>query len=154
MTSDASAPGGGTRPGTVSPAVAALQTSLAAVADATNGLREDVRNAEKARTRTTRISFVLIAVLAVLLGLVLVVSWQLKETNDHIADCTTAGGQCYEESRRRTGGAISAVTQISVFVSQCARQWPNEVGPEYDRKLEQCVAERLAARAAASGQPG
>lgn len=153
MTSDASVPGGG-RPGSVSPAVAALQTSLAAVADATNGLREDVRMAQKESARKTRISFVLIAVLGILLVLVLAVSFQLKKTNDHIADCTTAGGQCYEEGRQRTGGAIATLTRISVYVSQCGRLWPGESGPEYDRKLEQCVAERLAADAAAAQPNG
>ncbi len=145
---------GGSRPGTVSPGVAALQASLGAVADATSALREDVRKAQQEHLRKTRISFVLIAVLGVLLVGVLVVGWQLKQTNDHIADCTTAGGQCYEESRRRTGGAVSAVTRISVYVSQCGRLWPGESGPAYDKKLEQCVAERLAADAAAGGQPG
>ncbi len=148
MTSDSSAAGGAARAGAVSPGVAALQTSLAAVVDATEGLRVDVKEAEKARTRWTRISFVLIGVLILLVGAVLAIGWQLKETNDRVADCTTVGGKCYEEGRKRTGEAIGSLTRISVYVSQCGRLYPGESGPEYDKKLEQCVAEKLAADAA------
>ncbi len=141
MTSDPSAPG--THPG-VSPGIVALQSSLATVADATNALRADVQAAEKASIRRTRINLVLVGVLVLLVGAVLAIGWQLKQTNDRVADCTTVGGKCYEEGRKRTGEAIRSLTRISIYVSQCGRLWPGESGPEYDKKLERCVADRLA----------
>ncbi len=155
MTSDV--PGG--KPlGQVSPAVAALRESLTLVLDESRALRVDVAAAEEARRqeeRTTRrtghINMVLTVVVAVLVALVLAIGWQnnrlatdVADTNKIMVDCTTPGGRCYEQGRVRTDSAVSSVVRISVFVSQCGRLWPGESGPDYDRKLEQCVAAKLA----------
>lgn len=144
----------GPGPGGVSPAVAALQQSLGEIAEATTGLRDDVRDAEAARRKTNRINLVLTCVLTLLVALVLAVGWQnnqlgqeVKRGNDVIADCTASTGRCYQESQRRTGSVITSLINASVYVSECARLYPGEVGPEYDRKLEACVAERIARQA-------
>ncbi len=157
MTSDV--PG---RPGSgsVSPAVAALRESLTAVVVATEALRSDVTAAETARRRTGRINLGLIGMLVGLVALLLAIGYQnnrlvrgQKRTNERIADCTTAGGTCYEQGRERSSGAIAAIVRISVYVTECGRLWPGESGPDFDRKLEKCVADRLAADVA-KAQPG
>lgn len=138
------------------PAPAGLDGSLSALVDEAKALRADVRNAEQARQRAERarrrasqVNLAGLALVAALVGLLLVVAWSAVRTNARIADCTTAGGACYEEGGRRTGTAIADIIRAQMFVSECARQWPGEVGPTYDVKLERCVAERLAAQAAA-----
>lgn len=147
MTSDI--PGRGDKP--VSSAVAAIQSSLAAVADGAEALRADVKASEEARRRSSNINLGLTVVLVVLVGLVLAIGWQNNRLNQRVAegnallvDCTTTGGKCYQQGQARGDSAVSAVVRISVFVSQCGRLWPGESGPEFDRKLNACVAERLA----------
>ncbi len=164
MTSDVP---GGKPPGQVSPAVAALRESLTLVLDESRALRVDVAAAEKARRqaeaatrKTGHINMALTGVLAVLVALVLAIGWQnnrlatdVADTNKIMADCTTPGGACYEQGRARTDSAVSAVVRISVYVSQCGRLWPGESGPDYDRKLEQCVAAKLAQAARQTPAP-
>ncbi len=143
----------------VPPNVVELRKSLADLISESQALRKDVHSAEAARRTASRINLLAVGVLAIFVGLLLVVTWQnnqlarrVNETNTRMADCTTPGGKCYEQGRVRTDGAVGAVVRISVFVSECGRLWPGESGPAYDRKLEQCVAERLAA-AAKTPQP-
>jgi hypothetical protein len=114
-------------------------------------LRSDLFGAEQARKRANRINVGILAVLAIFVAMVLVIGWQnnkvlgqVQQTNNRVADCTTAGGRCYEDGRQRTGAAISTLTRISIYVSQCGRLFPGESGPQYDAKIEACVAERLA----------
>lgn len=134
-----------------SPHVAALRDSLAELIVESQALRTDVRGAERARRRASQISLGLLGLVGLFVGMLMVVSWQnnrlahqVAETNTRMADCTTPGGKCYEEGRKRTDGAVSAVVRISVLTNQCARLFPEESGPAYDRKLEACVQERLA----------
>jgi hypothetical protein len=128
-----------------------LTDKLAALLAESQALRGDVHGAELARRRAGTINLVLLAVLAALVLSMLAVTWQthqstrrLDETNARMADCTTPGGRCYEEGRARTGGAITDIIRSEVFMAECARLYPTESGPAYDRKLEACVMERLA----------
>ncbi len=139
------------------PLATAITGHLANIIEESRGLRGDVRAAEAARRRATRFNLAILAILGVGLLGVAALGWQnnqlaqqQRETNRRMADCTTPGGRCYEEGRTRTEGAVSAVVRISVYVSQCGRLYPGESGPEYDKKLQACVSERLAA---AAGQP-
>lgn len=132
------------------PAVAALRDSLSGLIAESQALRADVHSAEVARKRANQINLGLLGLLSLFVALLVAIGWQgnetikqSRETNKAIADCATPGGRCYEEGQARTGGAISAVVQISVFVSQCGRLWPGESGPDYDIKLQQCVLDRL-----------
>jgi hypothetical protein len=134
---------------------ASLRDSLADVVDESRALRGDIHSAERARRRSNRINLGVLGVLITLVALLLAVTWQnnrlahqVSETNTRIADCTTAGGKCYEDGRARTGAAISDIIRAQVFVAECARLWPGESGPAFDRKMEACVAERLAAASA------
>lgn len=138
------------RPGSVT----ALTELLRAIHALTEGLRADVAKAERARRRANSLNRALLVV-AIIVGLsVGLIGWQTYRVNATIADCTTAGGRCYEESRSRTTGAVGSIAQISVFVSQCGRLWPGESGEEYDAKLATCVAERIkAAQDAAGARP-
>lgn len=131
--------------GPVSPAVAALQKELRDVVAEARALRADVQTAEQARRRANHINLAVLGLVVVFVLMLVGVGWQATTTNRQIADCTTPGGNCYEDGRARTSGAIVALTRISVYVSQCGRLYPGESGPEYDAKLERCVAEKLAA---------
>lgn len=144
MPNDQSGPDVATRGG------ASLNAPLADLLAESRALRGDVRESEEARQKAVRINLIILGLISAFVVIMGVISWQsyqvsrqLNETNQKMADCTTPGGQCYEIGRRRTAGAIEDVIRASVYMSQCARLYPGEVGPEYDRKLEACVNERL-----------
>jgi hypothetical protein len=137
-------------------AVDTLRRSLADLITESQALRQDVHSAEVARKRANQINSAVLVLLAGFVAMVLVIGWQnnkvisqVQATNNTLADCTTPGRACYEEGQKRTAAAVSALTKISIYVSQCGRLYPGESGPEYDRKVERCVAERLAAAVAA-----
>ncbi len=143
------------------PAEAELRRQLDSILDEAQRLRGDVHTAELARKRATKINIVVLAVLAGFVGMLLAIGYQnnqlatqTSKTNAAIEDCSTPGGKCYEEGQARTAAAVAALTKISIYVSQCGRLYPGESGPEYDAKIERCVAERLAAaQAGAVPQP-
>lgn len=137
-------------PTTPTPGVATLSTSLTELLKESQALRSDVHAAESARRRAGRAILALLILLALFVALVGVVTWQnnqltqkVTETNERMADCTTPGGRCYEEGTHRTSSAIGDIILASIYMSECARLFPGEVGPQYDRKLEACVYERL-----------
>lgn len=143
-----------TNPPAVPSVITDLRADLAAVLAESAALRVDVHTAEAARTKANRINTGVLAVLAVFVGLVLVVAFQNtriatqeQRVNEQIADCTTAGGTCYELSNVRTRAAISQIVLASVYVAECARLHPGESGPAFDAALEQCIAAKLAAAA-------
>lgn len=130
--------------------VAGLHDSLTEVVAQSQALRLDVHGAEEARRRANRINLGVLGVLVLLVAVLIAIAIQnnavardVRATNQRMADCTTPGGRCYEEGRKRTENAVGAVVRISVYVAECGRLHPGESGPDFDRKLEQCVAERL-----------
>lgn len=144
-------PDGG-QPSASTVAATQLRQSLAELIGESQALRTDVNAAEQARTKASRLNLMMLVALCVPILLLLALAWQnnrlareLHDTNERIADCTTVGGKCHTEGGRRTAGAIQAVIDAELFIAQCARLYPNESGPTYDRKLENCVADRLAA---------
>ena len=157
----------GAKPAVPAPSASyTLQTALNAVAETfteeSRRLRIDVHAAEEARRRASRINIGLLVLLSALVALLLMVTWQnnllardVRKSSDSIADCTTAGGKCYEQSGRRTGNAIADIIKAQVYVAQCSRLRPGQSGPVFDKEIEQCVAERLAAAdKARKPQPG
>ena len=129
---------------------AELRRHLDSILDEAQRLRSDVHGAEVARKRANLINSVVLIVLAGFVAMLFAVvvqanrtAAQAAQTNRQVADCTTAGGTCYEEGRRRTSQAISDILKVSIYMAECARLYPGEAGPEYDRKLEACVYERL-----------
>jgi hypothetical protein len=130
--------------------VADLHGELAALIDEAQALRTDVRSAEQARRRASQINLGVLILLIIFVGLLMAVTWQnnrlsheVAKGNARIADCTTAGGKCYDDGKKRTGSAIGDIIRAEIFMAECARQWPGESGPTFDRKLEACVAQRL-----------
>lgn len=139
---------------------AELGKSLAALITESQALRGDIHQAEQARRRASVVNLAVLALLVAFVVALLAVGWQnnrlsqqVAATNATLADCTAPGGKCYEQGRTRTGEAIAAVLHAEVAAIQCARLWPGESGPELDRKLEACVAERLARYVGQGSQP-
>jgi hypothetical protein len=44
----------------------------------------------------------------------------IKDTAEAVESCTTPEGQCFKDSQRRTGEAVSSIAQLSVYASACA----------------------------------
>ncbi len=139
-----------------------LYRSLTDLVAESRGLRGDVHEAERARKRTNKIWLAALGVLSLFVGMLLVITWQnnhlvaqVHQTNEFISDCTVADGKCYQENSRRTGEAISDIIRAEIYMAQCARLFPGDGGPGYDRRLEACVYARLAeaARQRAAGNP-
>lgn len=145
-----------------------LSRALTDLISESQALRRDVSANERARLvaakasrRVNQVNTVVVALLLLFVALILTVTWQnnqlgrqVKQGNERIADCTTAGGACYEQSAARTGAAVADIVRASVYVAECSRLYPNESGPDYDAKLERCVAAKLAAaRARPSASP-
>ena len=61
-----------------------------------------------------------------------------------IEDCTTAGGECFEESQERTGAAVAGINQgtLAVIVAALSCQEDGVVG---QRALARCTAHRAQA---------
>lgn len=145
--------------GEVPPSVAHLRQSLTDLIAESQALRSDVHRAEAARRRITVISLALIAAMIVPLVILLVlvvqnngISREVHDTNEVIADCTNPSGKCAQQNSRRTGEAIGDIIRAEIYMAQCSRLYPGESGPEFDRKLEKCVYDRLAAFAAQRAQ--
>lgn len=144
-----------------------LRRDLQGILAEAQSLRADVHRAEQARKRATTAMVAILGVMAIFVALMVALGWQSNlvltevkdanvqaaDTNARIADCTTPGGACYESGRQRTSEAIHDIIKVSIYMAQCARLFPNEAGPEYDRKLEACVTSRLSSDKAPAPAP-
>lgn len=137
-----------------------MKANLAAVIAESQALRNDVKVAEAGRKRASAIATALLALLVVLVGMGIVITAQnnqtvhkVNEVAQQMADCTTAGGHCYQQGNERYSQAIADVIRAELFMAECARLFPGEVGPTYDAKLESCVYGRLAKAAAERANP-
>lgn len=110
----------------------------------------------RARRRWNRLiaSLVAVATLLVVMLTVIVVQNRSRsiqsgeilrrnaQISEQIADCTTTGGTCSQESARRTGAAIDELSRrlarVQIYVAECART------TDTDPALERCVALKLA----------
>lgn len=125
--------------------VAALLTPLTELAAQSRELRTDVHRAEQARKRANQLTMVLLGAVTLFVAALAVIGYQVTTTNQRVVDCTTPGGRCYQQGQERTAQAVGDVLRVSVYMAECSRLFPNESGPEFDRKLERCVFDRLAA---------
>ncbi len=66
---------------------------------------------------------------------------EIQAVNSRIADCTTAGGECYERGQERTGAVLAEVTRIQILVDLCGREPGNDTLAE----MERCVAAKVKA---------
>lgn len=58
-------------------------------------------------------------------------------TSQQIADCTTAGGECFERNQRNTVKIMRQLLSSNLYIAQCAKT------TNTDSELEQCVMQRL-----------
>lgn len=128
-------------------------TMLDRVITEAEGVRGDVAAANRIRRRDNRVTHAAAVVIVLLLVAAIVLTAQNQRLarqntdlgrqnqriSELIADCTTEGGTCYEEGRRRTGDAISEVVRANIAVQQCAER----VSPDL---LESCVSDALDGR--------
>lgn len=167
MTIPPASTGGGVpaRPVTASTADA-LRASLNELIAESQALRADVQKAEALRAvkiaqirRENLINLVLIGGLSLLMLILLAVAYQsnkiahdTKRNADQIIDCTTEGGKCYKAGRAATGGAVTTLQRIQVYIVECSRALPVDKyppGPAFDTRFENCVRARLASGAPA-----
>lgn len=135
----------------VPPHVTSLRTSLTDLIHESQALRSDVHSAEQARRRASQINLALLGMLGLFVGLLIAVTWQnnqlarqVSNTNQRMADCTTSGGKCYDEGRKRSQSAIQDILRVNIYMAECARLHPGESGADFDKALEACIYERLA----------
>lgn len=117
-------------------------------------LRQEL-DADRAMWRVrTRYALLMCVAVAVMVGglLTIVVQNRLRsnengeilrrntEISEQIADCTTAGGDCYERGQARTGGAIAELVRAQIIVEACGRVPGNDTAAE----IQACVAEQMA----------
>lgn len=133
--------------------VESVRQSLKELLDESERLRVDIKANEAQRRKENYVTMAVGTLMALFMLLILVVAFQnnqiaadAKATADRMADCTTAGGKCYEEGRTRTSGAIGDIIKASVYMAECSRLHPGEAGPAFDRSLEACVESRLKAK--------
>jgi hypothetical protein len=75
---------------------------------------------------------------------------QGKQTRDRIADCTTPGGECYQEGQKRTGEAIQilyeqgiAREKITRTVVRLAAACADKPGSQTAQEILLCIEERM-----------
>jgi hypothetical protein len=124
-------------------------------------LRKDIDLDRRLWRQRIRLGLVLVAVAVLLLGglLSLTVRFEqdrkgrsaaniaelreIQAVNERIADCTTAGGACYERGASRTGDAIAQLARLQIAINLCGRESGNDTMAE----MERCVAAKSKAAA-------
>lgn len=103
-------------------------------------LIEQGRRAERMR----RIALSAVA-LYCMLTLTLVTYGSVIGTMDRnlIIDCTTPGGDCYQQSQGRTGEAVSGINLYTKAVVIIAAACADRPGVNTERQIEKCVNEKL-----------
>jgi hypothetical protein len=67
-----------------------------------------------------------------------------REISAQIADCTTEGGACWDESRARSKTNVTAILNTTIYVAECLRQVDRALPqPRYDADLEGCIRQQL-----------
>lgn len=131
-----------------------LRRSIDSAALEAQGLRRDVEAADKRRTKENTYVIAVGAALILPILLMLALGWQsvhtsqdareaarqAKATADQIASCTTPAGKCYQDSNKRTSGAVQNLVKAQLAIAECAKVTAT------DAQLEACVARKLAAK--------
>lgn len=125
---------------------------LSALGGHVGGLTEAVAAEGRRRNREMKrlMAVAVVLLLALVMNLTLLVQsrqrgLQTRElirntesASQTIADCTTIGGKCYEQSQQNLRATINQLIQSNVYIAECARS------TETDAELEACVSKRLA----------
>lgn len=116
-------------------------------------LRADVRERERRQRRLMALIAAAVVVCLVLVTSVVVLLVQNRQrgndtrtllrasiaTNERIADCTTAGGKCYEEGGKRSAALIQLLLQSQKQIALC------QASTDTRNELEKCIDEALEA---------
>jgi hypothetical protein len=62
-----------------------------------------------------------------------------RQVLDLIQSCTTPGQPCYDDSQKRTAGAIRSINQVTITAAFCAAHNPAATVP----KLHTCIIRHL-----------
>jgi type II secretory pathway pseudopilin PulG len=120
---------------------------LSALLEESRQLRADTRERERRQRRTNQLTVAGIVVVLLMLGVLLIILVQNQQratvsrallrdnvsTSAQIADCTTAGGKCYEQGQRRSAEAVQQLINADVVIARCARS------TDTDTQLQRCV---------------
>lgn len=117
-----------------------LTGALTSLADELRHLRTDIRADSKQRRRESLLSIGLALVLVLLMVGMLFVGWQNHSIGDQIADCTTAGGRCYEEGRRRSSEGVDRLIRSNIHLHRCLET----PGVDTDAEVIVCMERRSA----------
>lgn len=143
-----------------------VATALERLADSANELGDDVRASNAERRRGTRWMLAALAVIAVAVLAVAALGLQnrvlnqqnaeiiqkVRDTNQYIADCTIAGGECYKRGRKSQGEAIADIIGGSLRGSIAAMLCQQEGKANTIDEIEACALRKLAA-AASTAKP-
>lgn len=68
---------------------------------------------------------------------------EIAETNrangQRLIDCTTPGGQCFEDGNDRTGEAIGTINEVTILAASCV-QLP---GIDTEAEIRECIEQGL-----------
>jgi len=126
-------------------------------------LRTDVHLRAVQQRKATRIALAAMMVALLLLGIQLAILIQNREranesralirdnysASQQIADCTTAGGKCYQESSKRSAAAVQQLLLGQKAIALCSQ------ASDTTAELDECIDKALAAmmRPAPSSSP-
>lgn len=125
-------------------------------------LRTDVRERERRQRRLMGLIAAAVVICVVLVTSVVVLLVQSRQrgndtrallrtntaTSQQIADCTTAGGKCYQEGARRSAEAIGLLLQGQKQIALC------RADSDTRDELEKCIDRALAAMTGTPAPPG
>lgn len=125
---------------------------LSALLGESQRLRADVRERERRQRRLMAVIGIGVVLCLVLVGGVMVLLVQGRQrgndtrsllrtnavTNERIADCTTAGGKCYEEGVKRSAAFIQLLLQGQKQIALCRSK------SDTTTELEKCIDKALA----------
>lgn len=70
-------------------------------------------------------------------------SYQNGQVLDRLVDCTTPGGECYQQSQSQTGAAIDTINRLTVEAGWCAKSLPQgSTEAQYRQCIEAGMAEQ------------
>jgi hypothetical protein len=134
-----------------------LTETLNNLGDAAGALAEEVRADKEQRAidsaelvarqrkqnRRVMALLVTVAILVAALTLMAVSNRLLNNQNrsivERIESCTTVGGECYEQSSRRTGEAAASIIRAGIYTQRCLTENPRAT----DAEIEACVFNRM-----------